>query len=95
MEDFPLTSIVPAIVTSPLARIVTGVLVAFFWNVTVTPGGIFTEVKLKMPLGGNCSCVFTVGLKAPSAPVLPLSNPNARPGMSTNMTVSAWLIVVM
>jgi len=82
-------------VTLPLAKIVTGVLVVFFLNVTVTPEGIFTEVKLKIPLGGNCSWVLTVGLKAPSAPVLPLSNPNARPGMSTNMTVSAWLIVVM
>jgi hypothetical protein len=48
------------------------VLEAFFLKVTVTPAGMFTVVKLKIPLDGNCSTVSAVGLKAPSAPVLPL-----------------------
>jgi hypothetical protein len=68
----PLTSIVPAIVTSPVAKIVTGVFVAFRVNRTVTPAGILTVVKLKAPLGGSVSVVVEGGLKAPSAPVLPL-----------------------
>jgi hypothetical protein len=61
-------------VTLPLARIVTGVLVTLRVNVTVTPAGMFTVVKLKTPLAGNVSVVFVAGLKAPSAPVLPLLN---------------------
>ena len=69
-----LTLIAPAIVTSPLASITTGVLVVFFLNVTVTPEGMFTVVKLNIPPGGSGSSVFTVGLNAPSAPVLPLLN---------------------
>jgi hypothetical protein len=68
----PLTSIVPAIVTSPVARSVTGVLALFRVTVTVTPAGTFTVVKLKMPSGGSASVVVAVGAKAPSAPVLPL-----------------------
>lgn len=60
-------------VALPLARITTGVLVVFFLNVTVTPVGMFTVLKLNIPLGGSWSSVFTVGLNAPSAPVLPLS----------------------
>lgn len=53
---------------------VTGVLVPLFWKRTLTPEGIETVVKLKMPLGGNASVVSCVGEKAPSAPVLPLLN---------------------
>ena len=40
----PLTSIVPAMLISPVANMVTGVLVLFRWNVTVTPAGIATVV---------------------------------------------------
>ena len=76
IAEVPFSFIEPAIVTLPLARITTGVFVVFFVNVTVTPLGILTVVKLKIPLGGNCSVVFTVGLNAPSASVLPLSNAN-------------------
>jgi len=68
----PLTSIVPAIVTSPLARIVTGVFAAFFVKRTVTLDGILTVVKLKTPEGGSVRVVVAVGLNGPSAPVLPL-----------------------
>jgi hypothetical protein len=56
---------------------ITGVLVTFFWNLTVTPAGISTVVKLKIPLGGIVNVVFAVGLNAPSAPVLPLTKPAA------------------
>src|SRR2546425_666974 len=76
----PLTSIVPAMVTFPLARIVTGVFAALRVKVTVTPAGMFTVVKLKTPLAGNVSVVLAVGLKAPSAPVLPLLNVCATAG---------------
>jgi hypothetical protein len=65
-------SMVPAIVTSPLASMVTGVLVALRVNRTVTPAGILIVVKLNTPLGGSASVVFAVGFNAPSAPVLPL-----------------------
>jgi hypothetical protein len=65
-------SIVPAIVTFPVASRVTGVLAAFRVNFTVTPLGMFTVVKWKTPLAGNVSVVFVAGLSAPSAPVLPL-----------------------
>lgn len=51
----------------------TGVLVEFFRNVTVTPNGILTVVKLNTPDSGTCNCVLTTGLNALSAPVLPLS----------------------
>jgi hypothetical protein len=40
----PLTSMTPAIVTSPVASMKTGVFFAFLWNVTVTPDGMFTVV---------------------------------------------------
>jgi hypothetical protein len=43
----------PAITTSPLARIVSGVFVALRVNVIVTPLGILTVVKLKVPLAGT------------------------------------------
>lgn len=68
----PLTLIVPATVTVPLANIITGVFAAFFTKLTVTPEGILTVVKLKTPLGGKVNVVLAVGAKAPSAPVLPL-----------------------
>jgi hypothetical protein len=70
----PPNQINPAIVTLPVARITTGVLVTFFLNDTVTPAGMFTVVKLKIPLGGKSRTVVTVGLNGPSAPVLPLLN---------------------
>jgi hypothetical protein len=77
----PLRLIVPAIVTSPVAKNTTGVLAAFFVNVTATPDGMFTVVKLKMPFGGSVSVVLAVGFKAPSAPVEPLTNaPQAKGG---------------
>jgi hypothetical protein len=68
----PLTLSVPAIVTSPVARIVTGVLALFGVTVTVTPAGTFIVVKLKTPVGGSASVVVAVGAKGPSSPVLPL-----------------------
>jgi hypothetical protein len=64
---------VPVIVTFPEAKIMTGVFAAFGVNVTVTPAGTFTVVKLKTPLGGRATVVLVAGAKAPSAPVLPLS----------------------
>jgi hypothetical protein len=70
----------PAIVTLPLARSVTGVFVALRVNLTVTPTGMLIVVKLNTPLGGSVSVVVVVGLKAPSAPVLPLLNVCARAG---------------
>jgi hypothetical protein len=73
--------IVPAIVTLPLASIVTGVLVAFRVKVTVTPAGMLMVVKLKTPDAGSASVVFVVGLNAPSAPVLPLLNVWANTGV--------------
>jgi len=68
----PLTLIVPAMLTLPLARITTGVLMVLRANVTVTLAGMVTVVKLKMPDGGSGTVVLTVGLNSPSAPVLPL-----------------------
>jgi hypothetical protein len=59
-------------VTLPVARRMTGVLAAFRVKVTVTPEGILMVVKLKTPFGGRASVVLLEGLKAPSAPVLPL-----------------------
>lgn len=75
----PLTSMVPAIVTSPLASMVTGVLAAFRVNVTVTPAGMLIVVKLSTPVEGSGIVTVhgvgvQVGAKAPSAPVLPLLN---------------------
>jgi hypothetical protein len=59
-------------VTFPVARRIAGVLAAFRVKVTVTPEGILIVVKLKTPLGGSARVVLLVGLKGPSAPVLPL-----------------------
>src|SRR5438128_11861496 len=70
----PLTSIVPTMVTSPWARIVTGVFAALRVKRTVTPPGMFTVVKLKTPVAGSVSVRFADGFSAPSAPVLPLLN---------------------
>ena len=70
-------------VTSPVASIVTGVLAAFFLNLTVTFEGMFTVVKLKTPLASRGTVVVLVkpdGLNAPSAPVLPLSKAKAADG---------------
>jgi hypothetical protein len=66
------TSIVPAMLTLPVASIVTGVFATLRTKRTVTPEGIVTLVKLKMPFGGGVSVTFAVGVNAPSAPVLPL-----------------------
>jgi hypothetical protein len=82
-EGAPLASMVPAIVTSPLARIYTGVLAELRWNVTFTPAGMFTVVKLNIPSAGNVRTVSLVGLNAPSAPVLPLLNAHATEGALT------------
>jgi len=76
--------IVPAIVTSPEASIVTGVLVVFGVKVTVTPTGIVMVVKLNLPLGGTAKAVLLVGEKAPSAPLLPLSKRAARAGTAVS-----------
>src|SRR5260221_9626995 len=73
----PLTSSRPPMTTSPVARMTTGVLAVFLRNATVTPTGMLTEVKLKIPLGGRVTVVLTAGLKAPSAPVLPLTKADA------------------
>src|SRR5574337_513561 len=88
----PLTSIVPSTFTSPVARMVTGVLVWLRLKVAVTPLGIFTVVKLNTPLAGSAVSTMHgvglhVGLNAPSAPVLPLEN--AAPaawGVSSSIT---------
>jgi hypothetical protein len=79
-------------VTFPLASQTTGVFVAFFLKVTVTPAGMLTVVKLNTPLGGNSNSVLTVGLNAPSAPVLPLLNANAKPGEIQTLTKNKRLI---
>jgi hypothetical protein len=91
-ESLPTIDTTPAIVTFPLASQTTGVLVAFFLNVTVTPVGTFMVVKLNTPLGGSSNSVFTVGLNAPSAPVLPLLNANARLGETQTLTKNRRLI---
>src|SRR5262249_39306730 len=59
-------------VTLPVARIVTGVLVAFFVNFSVVPDGTLTVVKLKTPLAGRASVVVPAPVRAPPTPVLPL-----------------------
>jgi hypothetical protein len=48
----PLTSIFPAIVTAPVARMMTGVFLALRPNLTVTLAGMLIVVKLKTPLSG-------------------------------------------
>jgi hypothetical protein len=87
-------SIVPAMVTSPVARITTGVFAAFLAKVTVTPAGIFTVVKLKIPLSGTST--LAVGTNAPSAPVLPLLNTaQAAPGINIAMPKTAAAHVLL
>src|SRR5215213_670383 len=63
---------VPAINTSPLASIVSGLLVELRVKVIVTPVGMLTVVKLKTPLSGTATDAETVGENGPSAPVEPL-----------------------
>jgi len=65
--------IAPAIVTLPVASIVTGELLAFLMNVMVTLLRILIVVKLKTPPGGTCTAWFEVGANGPSAPVDPLT----------------------
>src|ERR1044072_1954821 len=91
--------IVPAITTSPLARIVSGLLVALRVNVIVTPTGMLTVVKLKTPLSGTTIDWVDAGAKAPSAPVEPLLKlfcacivPAAQKNDSTATTVTAHLL---
>ena len=67
-------SMVPAMLTFPVARNVTAVFAALRVNRTVIPDGMVTVVKLKRPVAGRASVVFVVGLNAPSAPVLELLN---------------------
>jgi hypothetical protein len=77
LAALPLTSRVPLRVTVPVARRIAGVLAAFRVKVTVTFVGMLIVVKLKTPLGGKGTVTvqgvgLQVGLKGPSAPVLPL-----------------------
>jgi hypothetical protein len=72
LPALPATLIVPLINTSPVVKIVTGVLEAFGVKVTVTPVGMLIVVKLNTPEGGTWSVVLVLGFSAPSAPVLPL-----------------------
>jgi hypothetical protein len=72
-------SMIPAIVTLPLASSVTDVFATLRANRTVTPEGMLTVVKLKTPLGGRFTVTLPVGLNGPSAPVLPLLNVWAQP----------------
>jgi hypothetical protein len=54
---------------------VTGVLAGFRAKVTTTEVGTLTVVKLKTQSGcGHWTVVLVLGLKAPSKPVLPLTN---------------------
>jgi hypothetical protein len=80
----PSMLILPAMVTLPVASIVTGVLAALRVKVTVTPAGMLIVVKLNAPSGGSVSVVLLVGLNAPSAPVLPLLKvcPKAEPALA-------------
>jgi hypothetical protein len=73
-EACPLTSILPAMVTFPVASMYTGVLLAFLAKETVTPKGMLIVVKLNMPLAGICKTVSMVGASEPSLPLLPLLN---------------------
>src|SRR5438046_7814358 len=66
------TSSVPAIVTLAVARSVTGVFAALRVKRTMTPDGMLMVVKLKTPFAGSVSVVLVVGVKATSAPLLPL-----------------------
>ena len=47
---------------------------------TMTPDGMLMVVKLKTPFAGSVSVVLVVGVKAPSAPLLPLLNVCASAG---------------
>ncbi|MBI3722022.1 MAG: hypothetical protein HY248_05665 [Fimbriimonas ginsengisoli] len=89
-------------VTLPVASSLTGVLAAFRVNVTMTPAGIVIVVKLKMPESGSGTVtVFPLtvlpggtvvgGLKAPSAPVLPLLKvcASAEPALSAMVITTA------
>ena len=69
----PLTSIVPAIVTAPVARRSS---VALPLVVTVIPAGMLIVVKLRTPAA---KIVFVVGANAPSAPVLGKSGQSRHP----------------
>src|SRR5574341_169657 len=74
LPGWPSRLIVPARVTSPEKRRVTGVLVAFRANFTVTPAGTLPVVKLEIPEAGGVTVrVQGAGLhdgaKAPAAPV--------------------------
>jgi hypothetical protein len=88
----PLKLIVPAMTTLPVASNVIGVFAALRVKTTVTPAGMLMVVKLNTPSGGSASVVLVVGLKAPSAPVLPLLNVCASawppPMIAVNTTVS-------
>ena len=72
----------------------TGVLAAFRANVTVTPAGIVTVVKLKTPLGGSGTVVLAVGANTPSAPVLPLLNVCADTGHAHRIARRTLAIVI-
>jgi hypothetical protein len=61
-------------ITSPVARIVTGVLAELRAKVITTPPGIVTVVKLNTPLAGTCMVWLVAGENAPSVPVEPLLN---------------------
>ena len=82
-------------VTLPLARIVTGVFVAFRVTFTVAKGGMLTLVKLNTPLGGRASVVVPFGgVNAPSAPVLPLLNVWASAGETASTAATSPTIAV-
>jgi len=50
---------------------------------------------LKMPLGGRSTTVLTVGLKGPSAPVLPLSKARAPNGAKLALTANAMAMALV
>src|SRR5262249_7618135 len=82
LPPWPRTEILPSILTSSVARMITGGFVTQGKNglpnnrshsyFTVAPAGILTEVYLNPLFGGNIRVVSEVGLNAPSAPVDPL-----------------------
>jgi hypothetical protein len=81
-------------VTAPWAKRITGVFAAFRVNLTVTPAGMMMVVKLKIPLGERATVTVHgvgvhVGLKGPSAPVLPLLKVWAAAGEPNNATRAA------
>jgi hypothetical protein len=88
---------VPAIMTSPWASKMTGVLALLRVNFTVTLTGTVTEVKLKMPLAGSATVCVQVGfgvqvvVNGPSAPVLPLLYVWARAGLTLRTDSAAAL----